>query len=957
MGRRTLVIAVVGDAGAGKTSLITAACHERYGDAPPPVLPAARFPAELFNSPEDVGELLVVDTSSRPEDYAATEAAGLARLKGHWLPEVARLNGGAPVVVAVCKDDRKDRLDLSELRRWAVALESLISAHPSLEVSIRCSAKEMTSVGEVFYHALKAVLYPKGPLLEPATGRLTTPCVKALLRIFLMCDDDQDGALSDDELNAFQVLCFGQPLSEEELDSVKAMVAERMPEGLGDTGLLFPGFMYLHTLFLTRGRLESTWAVLRAFGYDQDLRISDAALAHLPAPGADAVLELSPTALAYLAHAFDVYDSTRTGVLSADDLEHMFNRAPVPIYQARCLDLWNRTLVPGANPGLGPLGKEAYLTRWRAFALQARGEPRAALEQMMYLGLGGRGGEGAAELFEPRPRRRRGDRRADVSSRSVLHCAVFGGLASGKSSLVQALAGRPPGGPLAGLLSAAGCVAVGRGSAGGKEDLDVKTLVLTEVSSAAEPSDPMIDLSRVDVAAVVYDSSDPASFAAAAALAAGVSGLAGEGLPVVLVAAKDDVGSSPELRQEVAAACAALSLPPPLAVSVAQGNLGQPNAFRYLAEAALSPDGHIPDTPARKIRRRNTRRAWLAAGAAVSAAAAGYVAYRYSQSQPGGGGGGSSGGGGSGDGGVWGRGVAAAQALRASAAAGVSALGSCCEPYHSGASPPPSAPDLVRARVSALSLGLAPFLAATCHPEGRDAGRLGGAAALGGARLERRMRREAALHARFKFRPLGMAHCEGDEPGTWVVAYVLEAAAGGGGGGGFAAGARWTVLEACRREGGGGGGGGGGEPGGRWLYYGRTRQLPQAHDAAAIMELIQELDPEALGLGPPPPGGLAGRRRMFRQGPRRLGGGGEGGGWYVDLASPTALRRAAEAAVSAAAGGGGARRRGGGGGAAAAALAQAQAVAGMAALGDDGVLEMDAYLEVMRQQGAPVGAE
>lgn len=31
-------------------------------------------------------------------------------------------------------------------------------------------------------------------------------------------------------------------------------------------GLMFPGFMYLHTLFLTRGRLESTWTVLKTFG-------------------------------------------------------------------------------------------------------------------------------------------------------------------------------------------------------------------------------------------------------------------------------------------------------------------------------------------------------------------------------------------------------------------------------------------------------------------------------------------------------------------------------------------------------------------------------------------------------------------------------------------------------------------------------------------------------------------
>jgi hypothetical protein len=33
-------------------------------------------------------------------------------------------------------------------------------------------------------------MYPKAPLLDATTGRLTTACVKALLRIFLMCDRD-----------------------------------------------------------------------------------------------------------------------------------------------------------------------------------------------------------------------------------------------------------------------------------------------------------------------------------------------------------------------------------------------------------------------------------------------------------------------------------------------------------------------------------------------------------------------------------------------------------------------------------------------------------------------------------------------------------------------------------------------------------------------------------------------
>ncbi|KAI8466496.1 MAG: hypothetical protein J3K34DRAFT_460850 [Monoraphidium minutum] len=664
-------LAVVGDAGAGKTSLITAACLEQFSGAPVPVLPPARFPSDLVNTPDDLSDLVIVDTSSKPEDARQTEATvraaaavvvcvdaarggALERLRAFWLPEAARLNPGAPVVVAVCKDDREDRGDTAQLRQ---AMESLIATFPALEVSIRCSAKEMRSVAEVFYHAIKAVLYPKGPLLEAATGRLTTPCVKALLRIFLMCDLDQDGALSDEELNGFQCLCFGQPLSEEELDSVKAMVAERMPEGLGDAGLTFPGFMYLHTLFLTRGRLESTWAVLKAFGYDQELRISDAVLSKLPQTGPDTVLELSAAAQAYLAQVFDVYDSTRSGLLSASDMEHMFNRAPVPVYQ---LEAWSRTLVAGGGAGVGGLSREGFLTRWRAFALQ---DPRAALEQLLYLGLGGRSGDGAAELFEPRPRRRRGDRRGDLSSRAVLHCAVFGGLAAGKSTLIKALAAKPPREPLHGLLCAAARVAVGRGgggaAGGGGEGEDVKTLVMTEVPSAASPGDPMTDLSRVDVAAVVYDASDVASFRHAAALAAGVSTAAGQGLPVVLVAAKDDVGSSPELQKVVAAVCSELALAEPLRVAALQGVLGQPNAFRCLAEAALHLEGHIPDTPARKLRRRNIRRAWIAGGAAVTTALAAYGTYRFYQAGGGGGsgffgggggGGGSSGGGGGGGG-------------------------------------------------------------------------------------------------------------------------------------------------------------------------------------------------------------------------------------------------------------------------------------------------------------------
>jgi hypothetical protein len=62
-------------------------------------------------------------------------------------------------VVAVCKDDREDRIELAALRE---AMEALISTHASLEVSIRCSAREMRSVGVRAFFSLLFFVFLRG---------------------------------------------------------------------------------------------------------------------------------------------------------------------------------------------------------------------------------------------------------------------------------------------------------------------------------------------------------------------------------------------------------------------------------------------------------------------------------------------------------------------------------------------------------------------------------------------------------------------------------------------------------------------------------------------------------------------------------------------------------------------------------------------------------------------------
>ena len=56
------------------------------------------------------------------------------------------------------------------------------------------------------------------------------------------------------------------------------MVKEHAEGGVRDNGLTEAGFLHLHIIFIQRGRLETTWTVLRKFGYGEDLKLSESFL-------------------------------------------------------------------------------------------------------------------------------------------------------------------------------------------------------------------------------------------------------------------------------------------------------------------------------------------------------------------------------------------------------------------------------------------------------------------------------------------------------------------------------------------------------------------------------------------------------------------------------------------------------------------------------------------------------
>lgn len=89
-----------------------------------------------------------------------------------------------------------------------------------------------------------------------------------------ICDSDNDGILSDYELNNFQKKCFNAPLVAQALQDVKGIVRKYSTNGVINDGLTLDGFLTLHLLFIQRGRHETTWTVLRKFGYDDSLQLT-----------------------------------------------------------------------------------------------------------------------------------------------------------------------------------------------------------------------------------------------------------------------------------------------------------------------------------------------------------------------------------------------------------------------------------------------------------------------------------------------------------------------------------------------------------------------------------------------------------------------------------------------------------------------------------------------------------
>lgn len=249
-----------------------------------------------------------------------------------------------------------------------------------------------------------------------------------------MCDENNDGLLSDDELNAFQVKCFGSPLQPQALEDVKCIVKRTIRDGIFDDSLTLTGFLFLHTLFIQRGRHETTWTVLRKFGYNDSVLLDETYLRPQISVPSGCSVELTSSGYKFLTSLFYKYDSDSDGCLSPSEIESFFSITPgIPTY------FESKFLIDSvATNDVGWVTLKGFLSVW---TLITHLEPGVTLEYLAYLGYSVLNNEESQLSAIQVTRDKRVDLQTRQTTRNVFSCHVIGPQGAGKSSFMKGFLG------------------------------------------------------------------------------------------------------------------------------------------------------------------------------------------------------------------------------------------------------------------------------------------------------------------------------------------------------------------------------------------------------------------------------------------------------------------------------------------------------------------------------------
>lgn len=625
--RRDVRILLVGDEGVGKSTIVTSLIKESYVAHVQHIVPEVTIPPEV--TPENV-TTYIVDSGASPQDrphleaeirkahvicvvYSIDNPHSFDRIPTYWLPLFRQLGVNVPVILVGNKIDLRGGEVTNEALEEEIV--PIMNDFKEVETCVECSARDYLNVSTVFFFAQKAVLHPTAPLYDSRDHVLKAECRNALRRIFKLCDANKDGILDAAELNEFQRKCFDAPLQTKELEGIKDLVLKYDESGVRNDGLTESGFLYLHTVFIQRGRQETTWTVLRKFGYAEDLRLTESFLWPKFDVSPDCSVELSPLGYRFFTEIFETFDKDQDGALNAMELEELFSTSPG--------NPWAAQRFPDTTSAdeSGAVTLQGWLAQWSMTTLL---EPKTTLAYLAYLGYPNEPRTTALQIT----RSRKIDRRKGKSSRNVFLCYVCGAAGSGKTSLLRSFAEKSFSSdyePTSRMISVVNAVDI---------DGSEKYLVLQEFGSRYESemlrNPKKTDL--VDVIVYVHDSSDTNSFSYISNLRQQYSL---DHIPTLFVATKSDLDLALQ-RHEVQpdVYCRRLGLQGPVSVSTKLGQIA--DVFHTMCSIAMNPHSAIPGGADRALSASTRLRMYVTASALLTGCTAGLMMLYRALLRPGG---------------------------------------------------------------------------------------------------------------------------------------------------------------------------------------------------------------------------------------------------------------------------------------------------------------------------------
>ena len=297
--------------------------------------------------------LLIYDIS-RPDT--------MDRLDTYWMALISR-STRCPVVVVGNKVDLK--LD-SQGTSLEDIMRPLAKEYKQCEVILECSAQARLNLAEVYAYAQKVVLYPTSPLYNSVSKEITQEFRRALALIFRRCDKDRDFYLSDREMVQMHAEVFHTQLSEGDVERIKEVVKQELPEGVQTQGVSLEGFVQLQKMMILRLKINVCWTMLRHYGYEDNLSFPlDFVLKKAPQQS----VELSRSALLFLVKIFDQF--SEESLLTFHRFQEIFSTVSTPPWDCDNHDpgVWIKIfeIVPSDGEVI-PL--QSWLALWHMLTLQ-----------------------------------------------------------------------------------------------------------------------------------------------------------------------------------------------------------------------------------------------------------------------------------------------------------------------------------------------------------------------------------------------------------------------------------------------------------------------------------------------------------------------------------------------------------------------------------------------------------